>query len=121
MFLSGMLVGAATLIRQPSAVNVGVMLACLVYAWLIPGTQSLESVVRAATGIVAGAVTPIVGLALYYQSQGNLHDAYLWAWVFALRYVESETRLWFVLRDLALIHFSVLLSWSLLLYSVFVE
>src|SRR5213594_1837540 len=30
MFLSGTLVGAATLLRQPSAVNVGVMLACLV-------------------------------------------------------------------------------------------
>src|SRR6266571_7858139 len=29
MFLSGALVGSATLIRQPSAVNLGVMLACL--------------------------------------------------------------------------------------------
>src|SRR5437867_2514211 len=78
MFLSGTLVGAATLIRQPSAVNVGVMLACLVYAWLIPGTQSLRSVARAASGIVAGVVVPIAGLALYYKSQGNLYDAYLW-------------------------------------------
>src|SRR5207244_7701684 len=79
MFLSGTLVGAATLIRQPSAVNVGVMLVCLVYAWLIPGTQSLRSVARAASGIVAGVVVPIAGLALYYKSQGNLYDAYLWA------------------------------------------
>src|SRR5262245_40186507 len=56
MFLSGTLVGAATLIRQPSAVNAGVMVACLVYAWLILGTQSLRSVARAATGIIAGVV-----------------------------------------------------------------
>ena len=80
MFLSGALVGAATLIRQPSAVNAGVMLVCLGYAWLIPRTQSLGSVVRAGSGIVAGFLAPVAGLALYYQSQGNLHDAYLWAW-----------------------------------------
>ena len=116
MFLSGTLVGAATLIRQPSAVNVGVMLACLVYAWLIPSTQSLRSVARAASGIVAGVVAPIAGLALYYESQGNLYDAYLWAWVFAIRYVESETTLPYVLKHLATIHLGVLLSWGLLWY-----
>src|SRR5215471_5456565 len=116
MFLSGSLVGAATLIRQPSAVNVGVMLACLVYAWLIPGTQTLGNIVRAASGIVSGFVAPIAGLALYYESQGNLHDAYLWAWVFAIRYVVSETTLPYVLEHLVTIHFSVLLSWALLWY-----
>jgi 4-amino-4-deoxy-L-arabinose transferase-like glycosyltransferase len=116
MFLSGALVGAATLIRQPSAVNAGVMLACLAYAWLIPGTQSLGSVVRAGSGIIAGFVAPIAGLALYYQSQGNLHDAYLWAWAFAIRYVESETTLPYVLGHLAAIHGSVMLSWGLLWY-----
>ncbi|PYJ17733.1 MAG: hypothetical protein DME96_05015, partial [Verrucomicrobia bacterium] len=40
MVLSGALVGSATLIRQPSAVNLGVMLACLAYAWLILRTHS---------------------------------------------------------------------------------
>ena len=116
MFLSGSLVGAATLIRQPSAVNVGVMLACLVYAWLIPGIQTLGNIVRAGSGIVAGFVAPIAALALYYESQGNLHDAYLWAWVLAIRYVESETTLPYVLEHLVIIHFSVLLSWGLLWY-----
>jgi 4-amino-4-deoxy-L-arabinose transferase-like glycosyltransferase len=116
MFLSGMLVGAATLIRQPSAVNAGVMLACLVYAGLLPRTQSLGSIVRAGSGIVAGFVAPIAGLALYYHSQGNLHDAYLWAWAFAIRYVESETTLPYVLGHLATIHLSVMLSWGLLWY-----
>src|SRR5215468_4571315 len=116
MFLSGSLVGAATLIRQPSAVNVGVMLACLAYAWLISGTQTLGNVVRVGSGIVAGFVAPIAGLALYYESQGNLHDAYLWAWVFAMRYVVSDTTLPYVLEHLVTIHFSVLLSWGLLWY-----
>jgi hypothetical protein len=116
MFLSGSLVGAATLIRQPSAVNVGVMLACLAYAWLISGTQTLGNVVRAGSGIVAGFVAPIAGLALYYESQGNLHDAYLWAWVFAIRYVVSDTTLPYVLEHLVTIHFTVLLSWGLLWY-----
>jgi len=116
MFASGILVGAATLIRQPSAVNVGVMVACLVYAWLIPRTQTLRDIVRAGIAIGTGFVTPIAGLALYYESQGNLHDAYLWAWVFALRYVESETTLAYVLKHLVTIHFTVLLSWGLLWY-----
>jgi hypothetical protein len=114
MFLSGALVGAATLIRQPSAVNAGVMLVCLGYAWLIPRTQSLGSAVRAGSGIVAGFLAPIAGLTLYYQSQGNLHDAYLWTWAFAIRYVESETTLPFVLKQLAAVHLGVILSWALL-------
>ena len=84
MFLSGLLVGAATLIRQPSAVNVGVMLACLAYAWLIPGTKTLGNIVRAGSGMVAGIVAPIAGLAVYYVSQGNLHAAYLCAWLVAI-------------------------------------
>jgi len=116
MFLSGMLVGAATLIRQPSAVNVGVMLGCLVYACLIPCTQTWGNILRAGSGIVAGFVAPIAGLALYYESQGNLHDAYNWAWVFAIHYVESETTVLYVLEHLVTIHFSVLLSWGLLCY-----
>ena len=53
---------------------------------------------------------------MYYESQGNLHDAYLWAWVFAIRYVASETTLPYVLEHLVMIHFSVLLSWGLLWY-----
>ena len=115
-FLSGALVGAATLIRQPSAVNVGVMVACLVYAWLISNSRSFGSVVRASSGIAVGFVLPIAGLALYYQSQGNLQDAYHWAWVYAIRYVESETTLPYVLERLVTVHGSVLLSWGLLCY-----
>src|SRR5262249_14993521 len=116
MFLSGMFVGAATLIRQPSAVNVGVMVACLIYAWLVLGTQTLGKIVWAGSGIVIGFVAPIAGLALYYELQGNLRDAYHWAWVFAIRYVESETTLPYVLKHLATIHLTVLLSWGLLWY-----
>jgi 4-amino-4-deoxy-L-arabinose transferase-like glycosyltransferase len=116
MFLSGILVGAATLIRQPSAVNVAVMLACLVYAWLISRIQTLGNIVRAGSGIVAGFVAPIAGLALYYESQGNLHDAYLWAWAFAIRYVESETTFLYVLKRLVTVHLAVILAWGLLWY-----
>src|SRR5262245_9748633 len=46
MFLSGLLVGAATLIRQPSAVNVGVMLECLVYVCMTTWTQTWRNVVQ---------------------------------------------------------------------------
>lgn len=116
MFLSGALVGAATLVRQPSAVNAAIMVACLVYAWLIPRTQTLGNIIRAGTAIMVGFIAPIVGLALYYESQGNLRDAYLWAWAFAIRYVESETTVPYVLKHLVTIHFSVLLSWGLLWY-----
>jgi 4-amino-4-deoxy-L-arabinose transferase-like glycosyltransferase len=116
MFLSGALCGAATLIRQPSVLNVGVILVCLAYAWLILGTHSFGAVLRAGTSIVAGFLSVIGGLAWYYQSQGNLHDAYLWAWAFAIRYVESETTLPFVLERIAIFHLSVILSWGLLWY-----
>src|SRR5262249_58552545 len=88
-FLSGALVGAATLIRQPSAVTLGAMLAYLVYLWLIPRYQSLGRVLAAGSGVVTGFIAVIVALAWHYQLQGNLHDAYLWAWAFAVRYVES--------------------------------
>jgi len=85
MFLSGALVGSATLIRQPSAVNLGVMLACLAYAWLILRTHSFGRVLAAGSGVVTGFIAVIAGLACYYQWQGNLHDAYLWTWAFAIR------------------------------------
>jgi 4-amino-4-deoxy-L-arabinose transferase-like glycosyltransferase len=116
MFLSGALCGAATLIRQPSGANIGVMLACLAYAWLILHTHSFGTVLRAGSAVVAGFLSVIAGLAWYYQSQGNLHDAYLWAVAFAIRYVESETTLPYVLGRIATVHFGLLLSWGLLCY-----
>ena len=116
MFLSGALVGVATLIRQPSAVTLGAMLACLAYVWLIPRTQSLGRVLAAGSGVVAGFIAVIAGLACYYQWQGNLHDAYLWAWAFAIRYVESETTVPYVLHRLATVHLAVILLSGLLWY-----
>ena len=116
MFLSGMLVGAATLIRQPSAVTMAAMLACLVYVWLIPRYQTLGRVLAAGAGVVTGFVAVIAGLAWYYRWQGNLHDAYLWAWAFAIRYVESETTFLYVVKRLVAVHLAVMLAWGLLWY-----
>src|SRR5882724_12038715 len=116
MFLSGALVGVATLIRQPSAVTLGAMLAYLVYVWLIPRNQSLGRFLAAGSGVVTGFIAVTGGLAWYYQRQGNLHDAYLWAWAFAVRYVESETTVRYVLKRLATVHLVVMLSWGLLWY-----
>ena len=115
-FLSGTLVGAATLIRQPSAVTLGAMLAYLVYLWLIPRYQSFGRVVIAVSGALTGFVAMIAGLALYYKWHGNLHDAYLWAWAFAVRYVEFETTLLYVLERIVTVHLTVMLSWGLLWY-----
>src|SRR6476661_7692164 len=116
MFLSGALVGVATLIRQPSAVILGAMLAYLAYLWLIPRCQSLGRILAAGSGLVTGFIAVIAGLAWYYQWQGNLHDAYLWAWAFAIRYVESETTFPYVLKRLVTVHLAVMLAWGLLWY-----
>jgi 4-amino-4-deoxy-L-arabinose transferase-like glycosyltransferase len=116
IFLSGALVGVATLIRQPSAVTLGAMLAYLVYVWLIPRYQTLGRVLATGTGVVTGFVAVIAGLACYYRWQGNLHDAYLWAWAFAIRYVESETTFLYVAKRLVTIHLVVMLAWGLLWY-----
>ena len=116
MFLSGALIGAATVIRQPSAVTLGAMLAYLVYVWLIPRTQSLGRVLAAGSGAVTGFIAVIAGLGWYYQLQGNLHDAYLWAWAFAVRYVEAETTFLYVLKRFVTLHLAVMLAWGLLWY-----
>jgi len=116
MFLSGALVGVATLIRQPSGVTMAAMLVYLVYGWLIPRTQSLGRVLAAGSGVVTGFIAVIAGLAWYYKWQGNLHDAYLWAWAFAVRYVESETSFIYVLKRIVTVHLAVMLAWSLLWY-----
>src|SRR5215510_5647021 len=116
MFLSGALVGVATLIRQPSAVILGAMLACLAYGWLILRTHSFARAFAAGTGILIGFIAVIAGLAWYYQRQGNLHDAYLWAWAFAIRYVEFETTFLYVLKRLVTVHLAVILAWGLLWY-----
>src|SRR5262245_21851727 len=116
MFLSGALVGVSTLIRQPSAVILGAMLAYLIYVWVVSGYQSLGRILAAGSGVVTGFIAVIAALAWYYQWQGNLHDAYLWAWAFAIRYVESETTFLYVLKRLVTVHLSVVLSWGLLWY-----
>ena len=109
MFLSGALVGVATLIRQPSAVTLGALLACLAYGWLIPRSHSFGRVLAAGSGVMIGFIAVIAALAWYYAVQGNLHDAYLWAWAFAVRYVESETTFPFVLERLVTVHLAVIL------------
>jgi 4-amino-4-deoxy-L-arabinose transferase-like glycosyltransferase len=116
MFLSGALVGVATLIRQPSAVTLGAMLAYLVYLWLIPRYQSLGRVLAAGGGLIVGFIAVIAALAWYYEWLGNLHDAYLWAWAFAVRYVEAETTVLYVLKRLVTVHLAVMLAWGLLWY-----
>jgi 4-amino-4-deoxy-L-arabinose transferase-like glycosyltransferase len=116
MFLSGALVGVATLIRQPSAVTLGAMLAYLVYLWLVPRCESFGRVMAAGSSAVTGFVAVIAGLACYYQWQGNLYDAYLWTWAFAVRYVEAETTFLFVLKRLVDVHLVVMLAWGLLWY-----
>jgi 4-amino-4-deoxy-L-arabinose transferase-like glycosyltransferase len=116
MFFSGALVGVATLFRQPSAVTLGALLASLAYAWLIPRYQSLGRVLAAGSGMVTGFIAVIAGLACYYWWRGNLHDAYLWAWAFAVRYVEAETTVPYVLKRLVTLHLVVMLCWGLLWY-----
>jgi len=116
MFLSGALVGVATLIRQTSAVNLGVMLVCLAYCWLIVRTQSFARVLAAACGVMIGFIAAIAALAWYFQLQGNLHDAYLWALAFAIRYAQSETTFGYVLKRLVTVHLAVILLSGLLWY-----
>ena len=116
MFASGALVGVAALIRQPSVVTLGAMLAYLVYLWLIARSQSFGRVLAASSGLVTGFVAVIAGLALSYQWQGNLHDAYLWTWAFAVRYVESETTFLYVLKRFVTLHLAMMLCWGLLWY-----
>ena len=116
VFLSGGLVGVATLIRQPSAVTLAAILACLAYCWLISRTDSFAGVVAAASSVMIGFVAVIAALAWYYQLQGNLHDAYLWSWAFAIRYVESETTLPYVVKRVLTVHLVVILLSGLLWY-----
>src|SRR5205809_5076911 len=116
MFLSGALVGVATLIRQPSAVTLGAMLGCLAYGWLIPRTHSFARVLAAGSGVVIGFIAVIAALTWYYQLKGNLQDAYLWVWAFAIRYVGSETTFAYVLKRLLTVHLVVILLSGLLWY-----
>ncbi len=116
MFLSGALIGVATLIRQTSAVNLSVMLACLAYCWLIARTHSFARVLAAGSGVMIGFIVVIAALAWYYQLHGNLHDAYLWALAFATRYARSETTFGYVLKRLVTVHLAVILLSGLLWY-----
>jgi 4-amino-4-deoxy-L-arabinose transferase-like glycosyltransferase len=115
-FISGALIAVATLFRQPSAVTLGAMLIYLVYVLLIARSQSFGRVVAAGSAALTGFVAVIAGLACYYKWQGNLLDAYHWAWTFAVRYVEADTTLFYVLIRLARVHLVVMLCWSLLWY-----
>ena len=96
--------------RQPSAVNLGVMLACLAYGWLIPRTHKIRTCFGSRQRHPnSDSSRSLQRLAWYYQLQGNLHDAYLWAWAFAVRYVESETTFLYVLKRIVTVHLAVML------------
>src|ERR1051325_6878826 len=116
LFLSGALVGLATLIRQPSAVTLGAMLVCLAYAGLTSPIHSFGRVVAEASGVIIRFAAVIAALACYYRLQGNLQDAYLWSWAFAIRYVESDTTLPYVAKRVLTVHFAVILLSGLLWY-----
>jgi hypothetical protein len=116
IFLSGALIGVATLIRQTSAVNLGVMLVCLAYCWGIIRTYSFARALAAACAVMIGFIAVIAALAWYYQLHGNLHDAYLWAFAFAIRYAGSETTFGYVLKRLVTVHLTVILLSGLLWY-----
>jgi 4-amino-4-deoxy-L-arabinose transferase-like glycosyltransferase len=116
MFLSGALIGIATLIRQTSALNLAAILGCLAYCWLIARTHLFARILAAGSGVVIGFIGVIVALAWYFQLQGNLYDAYLWAWAFAIRYAGSETTFPYVLKRLVTVHFAVILLSGLLWY-----
>jgi 4-amino-4-deoxy-L-arabinose transferase-like glycosyltransferase len=116
MFLSGALVGIATLIRQPSVVTLGAILAALAYGWLILRSHSFARVVVAAIGVMIGFIAVIAALAWHYQLQGNLRDAYLWSWAFAIRYVESETTAPYVVKRILTVHLPVILLSGVLWY-----
>jgi 4-amino-4-deoxy-L-arabinose transferase-like glycosyltransferase len=114
LFVSGALVGVATLIRQPSAVTLGAIFGCLAYSWLILRAHSFARVLAAGSSVMIGFIAVIAALAWYYRLQGNLHDAYLWAWAFAVRYVGSETTFGYVLKRLVTVHLTVILFSGLL-------
>jgi len=116
MFVSGALIGVATLIRQTSALNLGVLLMCLAYCWLVARTQSFARILAAGSGVMIGFIVVIAGLACYYQFHGNLHDAYLWAFAFAIRYAGSETTFGYVFKRLVTVHLTVILLSGLLWY-----
>jgi hypothetical protein len=116
MFLSGALIGIATLIRQTSALNLAVILGCLAYCWIIARTQSFARVLAVGSGILIGFIAVIAALASYYHHQGNLHDAYLWSFAFAIRYAQSETTFGYVLKRLVTVHLAVILLSGLLWY-----
>jgi hypothetical protein len=114
MFLSGALIAVGTLFRQPSGVTLAAILAYLLYLWLIARSQSFGRILAAGSGLVTGFIAVIAGLACYYQRQGNLQDAYHWAWAFAVRYVEADTTFVYVLKRLFNVHLAVMVCWALL-------
>ena len=116
MFLGGALIAVATLIRQPSAVTLAAMLVCLAYGWLISRSHSFVRVVAAAIGVMIGFIAVIAALAWCYKLQGNLYDAYLWSWAFAIRYVESETTVPYVIKRILTVHLAVILLSGVLWY-----
>ena len=87
MLLSGFLVGAGTLFRQPSAVTLGPLLLCLAYGWFVLRQYPFGRMLVAGASVVTGFIAAIGAMACYFLWLGNLYDAYLWAWAFAIRYV----------------------------------
>jgi hypothetical protein len=116
LFTSGLFCGVASFFRQPSLINLGVIGGYLGYICWIARTADLRHVIRSGSAVLAGFLTFVGGMFIYHQAQGNWNDMIQWAWIVAMRYVESETTVAYVIKRLFLVHGAFILAGGLLWY-----
>lgn len=116
LFISGVCCGIATFFRQPSLVNLGIIGGYLFYTWGIARTTELRDAIRSGSVVLAGFLTFVGVVVVYHHHHGNWQDMFEWTWLIAMKYVNSETTVSFVIKRLFLVHGTYILAGGLLWY-----
>lgn len=116
LLLSGACCAVSVFFRQPSVVNMAVIAVYLGFRFQYLADVSFERMMRMGAAVFAGFGIGVALIAWFHYSLGNLDSMVEWSWYIAMRYVNSETTLLYVVRRIIVVHVTFILAGGLLWY-----
>ncbi|MBT5873501.1 MAG: hypothetical protein HOH43_08790 [Candidatus Latescibacteria bacterium] len=116
LLLGGACCAVSMFFRQPSVVNMAVIAVYLGFRFQYLADLSFRRMLRIGSAVFAGFGISVALIAWFHYSLGNLDSMVEWSWYIAMRYVNSETTLPYVLRRIFVVHVTFILAGGLLWY-----
>ncbi|MBM3262061.1 MAG: hypothetical protein FJY97_01320 [candidate division Zixibacteria bacterium] len=116
LLLSGMSCALAGFHRTPCLTQMGVFAGYFAYAFLIARTLSFRATVIQGLTVLTGFSVVAAAVIGYHKINGNWEEMVYWTWTIAMRFVNVDTTVAYVVRRLFLVHGTVILAAGLIWY-----